>query len=107
MDCKLGCRSVRSVDEVIAVTGATGFVGRRVARLLSERGIAPRLVVRDAARAPELPLAEVRTARGYGDLEGMRAALAGASTLFLVPAAESEDRVEQHRTRSTRPSPPA
>ena len=84
------------MDEVIAVTGATGAVGGRVARLLSERGIAPRLIVRDPDRAPELRLAEVRTAPGYGASEAMRAALAGVTTLFLVPAAETEDRVEQH-----------
>jgi uncharacterized protein YbjT (DUF2867 family) len=86
------------VSEPIAVTGATGAVGGRVARLLAQRGAAPRLVVRDPARAPRLPGAEVRVAAGYGAGEEMRAALEGARTLFLVPAEESVDRVEQHRT---------
>jgi NAD(P)H dehydrogenase (quinone) len=75
---------------VIAVTGATGFVGRRTA----ERLDAPRLVVRDASRAQ----GDVRQASSYGARDEMRAALEGAHALFLVPAEESEDRVEQHRT---------
>jgi NAD(P)H dehydrogenase (quinone) len=85
-------------EPLIAVTGATGAVGGRVARLLAGAGVAQRLVVRDPARAPELPGAEVRQASGYGDREGMHAALEGVDTLFLVPAAESPDRMEQHRT---------
>jgi NAD(P)H dehydrogenase (quinone) len=82
---------------VIAVTGATGYVGGRVARLLAEREVEQRLVVRDPARAPELPGVEVRGASSYGAGEEMRVALAGAATLFLVPAAESADRVQQHK----------
>ena len=83
---------------MIAVTGATGYVGGAVARRLAERGVEQRLVVRDPSRAPELPGAEVRQASAYGAGEEMRAALEGADSIFLVPAAESEDRVEQHRT---------
>ena len=81
----------------IAVTGASGFVGGQVARALAARGLAPLLVVRDAARAPRLPGATVRVATGYGAAAEMRAALAGAETLFLVPAEESRDRADQHR----------
>jgi uncharacterized protein YbjT (DUF2867 family) len=80
------------------VTGATGYVGGRVARGLAEQGVAQRLVVRDPARAPRLEGAEVRRAASYGDGDAMRAALEGVETLFLVPAAESADRVTQHRT---------
>jgi uncharacterized protein YbjT (DUF2867 family) len=86
------------LSELIAVTGATGEVGGRVARRLAERGIAQRLVVRVAARAPELPGAEVRQTPGFHDGAAMRAALDGVHTLFLVPAAEAPDRVEQHYT---------
>jgi NAD(P)H dehydrogenase (quinone) len=86
------------VDELIAVTGASGVVGGRIARLLSERGTPSRLVVRDQARAPQLPHAEVRVASAYGAGAEMRAALAGVTTLFLLPAHESADRVEEHRT---------
>jgi NAD(P)H dehydrogenase (quinone) len=82
---------------MIGVTGATGVVGGRVARRLAELGVAQRLVVRNPARAPALPGAEVRGASGYGAEEEMQAALAGVATLFLVPAHESADRVAQHR----------
>jgi NAD(P)H dehydrogenase (quinone) len=84
------------MSELIAVTGATGQVGGRVARRLSDRGIVQRLVVRDPARAPLVPGAEVRWSPGYHDDDAMRAALEGVHTLFLVPAAEAPDRVEQH-----------
>jgi uncharacterized protein YbjT (DUF2867 family) len=82
----------------IAVTGATGAVGGLVAAGLAARGVEQLLVVRDAARAPGLPGAAVRVASGYGAGEEMRAALAGARTLFLVPAEESLERVNHHRT---------
>jgi uncharacterized protein YbjT (DUF2867 family) len=83
---------------MIAVTGATGFIGGAVARGLAARGVAQRLIVREPARAPRLDGAEVRGASSYGDRDAMQAALAGVETLFLVPAAESADRVTQHRT---------
>jgi NAD(P)H dehydrogenase (quinone) len=54
--------------------------------------------VRDPSRAPDVPGAEVRAASRYGAFDEMRAALDGAATLFLVPAEESADRVEQHKT---------
>jgi uncharacterized protein YbjT (DUF2867 family) len=84
--------------ELIAVTGATGAVGGRVARRLADRGVAQRLVVRDASRAPQLPGAEVATTPGYHDLAATRDAFAGVHTLCLVPAAESATRIEEHRT---------
>ena len=82
---------------MIAVTGATGYVGGRTAAAVAERGAPLTLIVRDPSRAPDLP-AEVRRASSYGAAEEMRAALEGVDTLFLVPAEESADRVEQHRT---------
>src|SRR5688572_20430460 len=81
----------------IAVTGATGQLGGRIARRLADRGVPQRLVVRDAARAPDLPDAEVAVA-AYGDEAAMRAALDGVSTLMLVSASEVPDRVALHRT---------
>jgi uncharacterized protein YbjT (DUF2867 family) len=83
---------------LIAVTGATGGMGGRVAHRLAALGAAQRLVVRDPSRAPDLPGAEVRRIAGYHDAAGIRAALAGVDTVFLVPAAEAADRVEQHVT---------
>jgi uncharacterized protein YbjT (DUF2867 family) len=84
-------------DELIAVTGATGAVGSRVARGLGERGARLSLVVRDLARAPRLEGAEVRAASGYGAGDEMR-----AGTVMLIPAAEAPDRVEQHKRRGRR-----
>jgi uncharacterized protein YbjT (DUF2867 family) len=79
----------------LAVTGVTGGLGGRVARRLADRGVAQRLVVRDPARAPELPGAEVVGAE-YGDGEAMRRALDGVDTLLLVSASEAFDRVPLH-----------
>jgi NAD(P)H dehydrogenase (quinone) len=79
-----------------AVTGATGAVGGRVAARLAEAGVPRRLIVRDARRAPDDPGAEVRVAAAYGAADEMRAALDGAETLLLIPAAEALDRVDQH-----------
>ncbi|HEX8134233.1 MAG TPA: SDR family oxidoreductase [Actinomycetes bacterium] len=79
----------------LAVTGVTGGLGGRVARRLADRGVAQRLVVRDPARAPELPGAEVVRA-DYGDGAAMRRALDGAETLFFVSGSEALNRVELH-----------
>lgn len=84
-------------DGFVAVTGATGGVGSRVARRLAAAGVAQRLVVRDPGRAQALPGAEVARA-SYDDSAAMRAALAGVTTLFLVSATEHPDRVGLHRS---------
>jgi len=79
---------------MIAVTGASGGVGGRVARALAAQGLPLRLIVRDAARAPELG-AEVAVAT-YRDGAAMRAAFEGAETVYLVSGSESADRVAEH-----------
>ena len=84
--------------DLIAVTGATGQLGRRLAYRLAAEGATQRLVVRDPDRAPRLAGTEVAVTHGYSDAAGMRAALAGTHTLVLVPAHETVDRVEQHAT---------
>ena len=71
---------------LIAVTGATGFLGGRVAHLLAERELPQRLVVRDASRAPTLPGATTVGGVSYGDFEAMRSALTGVQTLLFVSA---------------------
>lgn len=81
----------------LAVTGATGGLGGRVARALAARGIAQRLLVRDPARAPQLPGATVARTT-YGDRAAAVAALDGVETLLMVSAAETEDRLAEHRT---------
>lgn len=85
-------------NDLIAVTGATGEVGGRVARRLADRGIRQRLVVRDEAKAPELEGAEVVTASNYEARDEMEAALRGAQTMFLVSGEEARNRVEQHQS---------
>jgi NAD(P)H dehydrogenase (quinone) len=80
---------------LIAITGSTGHVGSRVARLLESRN--PRLIVRDAARAPVVGAGEVVEAH-YADAAASLEALAGVDVLFMVSASEAVDRREQHRT---------
>lgn len=84
-----------SSGPLVGVTGATGAVGGRVAAALAEAGVAQRLVVRDASRAPQLAGAEVAVAT-YGDHEASVAALRGVDVLFMVSAAEAPDRRAQH-----------
>jgi uncharacterized protein YbjT (DUF2867 family) len=83
---------------VIAVTGATGHVGGRVAAQLVERGEAIRLVARDPSQAPQLDGAEVVGGASYADGEAMKRAFEGASTVFLVSAKEEEHRLDVHRS---------
>ena len=80
---------------LIGVTGATGNIGGRVASSLADRGVAQRLVVRDPARAPQLPGAEVAQA-SYAEPQVLRRALEGVSTLLLVSGEEAADRRAQH-----------
>ena len=68
-----------------------------MARHLADAGVAQRLLVRDAGRAPRLPGADVSQA-DYGDGDGVRRALTGVGTVFMVSASETPDRVAQHRT---------
>ena len=79
----------------IAVTGATGQVGGRTARLLSEAGVPVRLLVRDPGRAPTLPGAEVVPA-AYGD-DRTADALRGIDTVLMVSGEEDVRRVELHQ----------
>lgn len=81
----------------VAITGATGNIGGAVARALAADGVPFRMVVRDAARAPQLPGADVAVAT-YADRQAARDAFAGVDVLFLVSGAEARDRLDQHRT---------
>lgn len=84
-----------STSPLIAVTGATGRVGGAVAALLHESGLAPRLLVRDASRAPAW--ARDVAVASYGDRQAAPAALAGVDVLLMVSASEAADRLAQHR----------
>ncbi|TCO45147.1 uncharacterized protein YbjT (DUF2867 family) [Kribbella antiqua] len=81
---------------MIGVTGSTGQLGSRIARRLADSGVPQRLLVRDPARAPELPGAEVAQA-SYGDHAALLDALDGIDTLMLISASESADRVALHK----------
>lgn len=80
-------------DSEVAVTGATGGIGGRVARLLAASGVSQRLVVRNPDRAPQLDGARV-VAADYGNAEGFARALDGVRTLLLVSAHEARGRAE-------------
>ena len=86
-----------AAQTALAVTGSTGRLGSQVARGLSRLGVEQRLVVRDPAKAPSLPGTHIATA-DYGDGPAVRTALTGAHTVFMVSAAETADRVQQHLT---------
>jgi NAD(P)H dehydrogenase (quinone) len=91
-----------SSHDPIGVTGATGAIGGAVARRLAASGVPQLLIVRDPDRAPRLRMPDgtptpVRRA-GFHDAGAMREALGGVSTLLLVSASESEDRLLQHFT---------
>ena len=81
----------------IAVTGATGRLGGRLARLLEKAGVSQRLIVRDPERAPRLAGADVAVA-AYADGKAVEHALRGVDTVLMMSASETPDRVAQHRS---------
>jgi NAD(P)H dehydrogenase (quinone) len=81
----------------IAITGSTGRLGGRIARLLAAAGLEQRLVVRDPSKAPELPRTQVVQA-SYADGDAVRRALTGADIALMVSGSESADRLQEHRS---------
>ena len=79
---------------MIALTGCTGALGGLVASSLVD--LAPRLVVRDPSRAPDLGLPVHQAS--YADTGAAQAALSGVDVLFMVSAAESGNRRAEHRS---------
>ena len=69
----------------ILVTGATGTVGRNVVDQLLARGADVRALVREPAKA-DLPSGVAVVKGGLLDVDAMRAAFSGVSTLFLLNA---------------------
>jgi NAD(P)H dehydrogenase (quinone) len=85
----------------IAVTGATGVLGRLVVQELLDRGTAPGGLValaRDPARAGDLAERGVQVRLGdYDRPDTLAPALAGVDTLLLVSGNEVGRRLPQHR----------
>jgi NAD(P)H dehydrogenase (quinone) len=90
---------------MLALTGATGQVGGRVAARLAKMGLAQRLIVRNTARAPVLSGAEIVQASSYGDAAAMRQALVGVDTLFLVSARDRFGVAHLSAKNNTAPPP--
>lgn len=66
---------------LVAITGASGFVGGNIVRRLVERGHRVRALVRNPARFPAL--ASIETVRGHlGDTDSVRALVAGAQAVI-------------------------
>ena len=91
-------------DAVILVTGATGFVGRRLVRRLAAAGRTVRCLLRPSRRSPRLPKGvpvQVAVA-SLEDERGLRSALVGVETLIHVAGAEWQEQhliAEAARTR--------
>lgn len=79
----------------IAITGATGQLGRLAIASLQSRGVTPIALVRDPAKAADLQT-ETR-AFDYTAPAQHAAALAGVTTLVLISSNDFNDRVGQHR----------
>jgi NAD(P)H dehydrogenase (quinone) len=82
----------------IVVTGASGKVGRMIATQLARDGVQQTLFVRDPARAPDLPGADVVVA-DFRDPESVRAALREGDRVFMVSVHEDvETRIAAHQS---------
>jgi dihydroflavonol-4-reductase len=87
------------------VTGASGFIGWHVAKLLLERGIPVRALVRKGSTVPELPVMQIE-----GDLrdpESLRKAARGCRVIYHVAAdyrlwAKNPDEIYQSNVEGTR-----
>lgn len=80
----------------IAVTGATGQLGRLAIAALKARGQSPIALVRDPAKGADLQT-ETR-AFDYKSAATLAPALAGVKTLVLISSNDFDDRMGQHRS---------
>jgi nucleoside-diphosphate-sugar epimerase len=89
-------RETGVLERVVVVTGANGFVGSRVSRVLSERGARVRGVVRRRGAAPVLSGVEERVGDFY-DAEFAGAVVDGAGAVVTTVHPMGTDRDHQHR----------
>jgi len=82
----------------IALTGATGSLGRLVVDSLLASGDTPIAIVRDAAKASDIAAkgVEVRVA-DYSDPVALRSAFEGVDTLLLISGNQVGQRIQQHQ----------
>src|SRR5436190_8488980 len=74
------------MEKTVLVTGATGTVGRDVAKLLSKEGVAVRAGVRDQAKARKQFGADIALATfDFEDDASFPGALKGVEKVFLLP----------------------
>lgn len=82
---------------MILITGATGHVGRRVAEILSQRGLNLRLMGRDTAKLPKLPNSE-QIGADYADPASLDKAMVSIERAFIVSGHSAPgQRAREHR----------
>jgi dihydroflavonol-4-reductase len=97
-----------SGSDTVLVTGASGFVGSAVARVLVERGFNVRALVRPASPVAHLAGTDIEFIHGdLRDAESVRPAMRGARALFHVAAdyrlwARDPDEIVRNNLTSTR-----
>ncbi len=77
----------------IAITGATGHLGRLAIAALKARGATPIALARDPAKAADLGV----ETRAFDYTSADPAALKGVDTLVLISSNDFNDRAGQHR----------
>ncbi|MDP9763513.1 SDR family oxidoreductase [Deinococcus enclensis] len=86
---------------MIAITGATGHLGRLTIQALLQRGVSPDTLValvRDPARAADLAAQGVTVRQAdYTQPHTLDAALQGVDRLLLISSSDMNGRVDQHR----------
>jgi len=85
---------------MIAITGATGQLGRATLHYLQQKTAANQLIalVRDPQKATDLSAQGVQVRQGdYNDPAALRAAFEGAETVLLISGDDLEHRLQQHK----------
>jgi uncharacterized protein YbjT (DUF2867 family) len=80
---------------MLLVTGATGNIGRELARELDAAGSRFRVLIRDQARAADLPPSAERVHGDLADPAALTSAFTGADKLFLLTPGIGTDHVRR------------